>query len=352
MKKFPKLKFILPLFVFFLFSAFYFLFSGINVFAAKFYFEPIINEISAGEQFSVNLMLDTENQGINALEGKVVFFDNLELISINEGNSLISLWAVKPALTASSGESYILYSGLVPGGYQGDLSAYWQGYQPGKVFELIFKAKETGLAQINTEDAKVLLNDGKATETELSVMNYALRIIEEIRDADSDSDVPDSRFDSEAQSSSLEDRQDSGSETQYSSGGSVAQNNVVDVEPPEDFQPVITRIPEISGDKWFLVFNSQDKDSGIDHYEIQENRNQKIENKAIEDKEWAAAESPHLLNDQKLRSYVYVKAVDKASNEKITMLPPQNPLAWYEKYWVWGIIILVVFMAYAIRVII
>jgi len=40
-----------------------------------------------------------------------------------------------------------------------------------------------------------------------------------------------------------------------------------------------------------------------------------------------------------LKSYIYVKAVDKSGNERIAELPPQNPLEWYENYLIWVIII-------------
>jgi len=57
-------------------------------------------------------------------------------------------------------------------------------------------------------------------------------------------------------------------------------------------------------------------------------------------------ESPYLLKDQKLKSFIYVKAVDKAGNERIATLAPRYPLKWYEKWENWIIIIIVTFILY------
>ena len=48
--------------------------------------------------------------------------------------------------------------------------------------------------------------------------------------------------------------------------------------------------------------------------------------------EWMTAESPQILTDQKLKSFIYIKAVDKFGNERIEIIPPKNPQKWYENY--------------------
>jgi len=93
--------------------------------------------------------------------------------------------------------------------------------------------------------------------------------------------------------------------------------------------------------KYFLVFATQDKKSGIAHYEVQENRRQKIESR-----KWIETESPYILKDQELRSYIFVKAVDKAGNERIAVVEPRYPIKWYEMYEIWGIIIVMIFIGY------
>lgn len=65
--------------------------------------------------------------------------------------------------------------------------------------------------------------------------------------------------------------------------------------------------PAIFDGKYFLVFATQDKGSGISHYEVCEGGKRKC----------AIAESPYLLQNQKLNQKIFVKAVDKNGNEYI-----------------------------------
>ena len=60
-------------------------------------------------------------------------------------------------------------------------------------------------------------------------------------------------------------------------------------------------------------------------------------------------ESPYILADQELRSYIFVKAVDKDGNARVTKILPRNPLRWYKNYENWIMIILAVAVFFAIK---
>ena len=122
--------------------------------------------------------------------------------------------------------------------------------------------------------------------------------------------------------------------------------------------------PSIFEGKYFLVFATQDKGSGISHYEAVEFRSRNLEFKKLLNKalqfitnskfqildSYKTAESPYVLRDQKLRSYIYVKAVDKNGNERIITLTPQNPVFWYRDYIMLGMLLsVVVVTAHLIR---
>ena len=109
-----------------------------------------------------------------------------------------------------------------------------------------------------------------------------------------------------------------------------------DRELPESFTPLMGSNPDIFNGKYFLVFNTVDKQSGIDHYEIQESLR-----KGGDESKWIRAESPHQLSDQTLRSFIIVKAVDKAGNFRIETLSLGNPQQFYQSIMFWVIIILI-----------
>ena len=83
-----------------------------------------------------------------------------------------------------------------------------------------------------------------------------------------------------------------------------------------------------------MSFTTQDKGSGIERYEIQERRKPTIDNRS-----WIVAESPYVLNDQVLHSFIDIRAVDKAGNVRVATVPPKYPLAWYQNYKILGIIL-------------
>jgi len=275
-------------YIIFLFSTFYILNSN-HVFAAELYFGAQGKELSLENNFEIGVLLNTEGESINAIEGKVVFpTDIFEFQETREGASLISFWVKQPAFDGSG----VSFSGIVPGGYSGS-----QGY----LFSIIVKPKQLGQVTIDARESRALRNEPPGSVAQLRISPMELEIVAE-------SETPEflPPYDKEA---------------------------------PEPFTPEIAKNPNIFDGKWFLVFNTQDKGAGIDHYEVMERREYRIQNLGFRTGEWKIEESPYLLKDQRLKSYIYVKAVDKSGNERIAELPPQNPLEWYENYLIWVIII-------------
>jgi hypothetical protein len=173
--------------------------------------------------------------------------------------------------------------------------------------------KASGSSTIEIHDVKVLLNDGEGTPASIKISPFQFLISQEVPSAPQ------------------------------------MVKTVKDIDPPEDFKPEIAQSPEMFDGKYFLVFATQDKSSGIDHYEILEKEQCGSLRGLIKKEKWQVVESPYLLKDQNLRSYIFVKAIDKAGNEKVETLAPQKPLLWYENYSFLGIIILGIIVIYLIR---
>jgi len=282
------------------FSFAFFVFNFTEAEAAKLTLGSQIQEIAPGQQFQIDLLLDTENEEINAIEGKILFpEDLLELKEIRDGNSAINFWIEQPRLEK---DGIIVFSGITPGGLYGEKEL---------LFSTILQTKAEGNGTIEIRDVRALLNDGQGTSAKTTISNFQFSISKE---------VP---------------------------GFEFQVPGFKDTDPPEEFKPEIAQNPEIFDGKWFLVFATQDKGSGIDYYEVQEKREYEIKSFDLKmvypdpKSSWVRAESPYLLRDQELKSYISVKTVDKSGNERIVTLAPQNPISWHENYLIWLIIILV-----------
>ncbi len=249
-----------------------------------------IQAIGVGQQFLVDVVLDTHGESINALQGKVVFPPGvLEIREIRDGDSLVNFWIEKP----QEHNGAIVFSGITPGGYQGS---------KGLIFSAVFEAKARGSGSISIREAKVLRNDGEGTSATLTISPMRFSVSSKILA------VP-------------------------SSVGEIK-----DTQPPEEFKPEIAQDPALFEGRWFLVFATQDKGSGIDHYAVCEGNAQSC----------VTAESPYAVEHQELDQKIFVKAVDRKGNERVVMLPPKKPKSWYGNYSVWVILVLGVLIGYAL----
>jgi hypothetical protein len=254
-------------------------------------------EIKKHEFIVVPIYLDTQFEEINAVEVYVNFSDNLVFRDYLDGKSIITHWIEKPHVVEQSslhgkpvstlatkrteGSASVVFSGIVAGGISG---------RNLDLVDLIFEAKESGIARIEIdENSKVLLNDGLGTKTKLIALSQSLNILE------------------------VQGR---------------LEIKIQDNFPPEPFKIYLTKNKEIFNDKYYITFETKDKQSGIAYYEISEKPINFIflAKPDIKNLSFKKAESPYVLEDQSLRSYIVIKAVDKAGNERVKILYPQRIL--------------------------
>jgi len=245
-----------------------FVFTG-QAQAARLFFEAGKSEVGVGQEMEVILRLDTEEEIINAIEGEISLPEIISVKSIRDGNSIIALWTERPEI---SDNSTIIFSGIIPGGRQ---------TSDGEIFSLIIKTNTEGSGAISWSSARVLLHDGKGTKTEVRREALALRVDEAISITD---------FTVEA-----------------------------DLEPPEEFKLYLADDKHVFSGDYFLVFTSQDKGSGIDYYEVQETK-QKLSDEKMG--QWQITKSPYRIKDQTLEHFIYVRAVDRAGNTRVSIFEP------------------------------
>lgn len=240
--------------------------------------------IRTGDEFIVDLVL-YPNESINAIEGNLHFDSNyIELSYIRDGNSGVNFWIDKPKKT---NQSKIYFSGITPGGFVGKTN----------IFSAVFMAKKEGLSDLVLNDLKLLKNDGSGSLSSVKIVN---------------SDLVIKKGDSKSRE-----------ESSY------------DFYPPEYFNPVVSKDNSVFEGDYFVVFYTQDKDSGISHYEVREF---KYKNLSFFSK-FTRSGSPYLLKDQSLQSYIEVKSIDNYGNERLAIIPPTYPPVWYESRFILIIII-------------
>ena len=117
---------------------------------------PTSKILKIGEEFLVELKVETDFP-VNAAEANIKFpMDKLEVLEISKKDSIFSFWPEEPNIL----EDKIHFSGGLPHpGFSGT----------GKILEIKFRAKDEGMIFLNFEEGKVLADDGKGTNI-LSVL--------------------------------------------------------------------------------------------------------------------------------------------------------------------------------------
>ncbi len=255
---------------------------------AQIYFGASGKEVGANSPVFIGVFLNSDRQSLNAFEGDIVVSGDLtEISSVNEGDSIVSLWIEHPTLGADG--HTIHFSGITPGGYTGD---------QGPLFTFVAQTADQGSVQFSTKNEQLLLNDGLGTAATIRQAPMTVSITKTIPVA-----VP-----------------------------PVAEDHIA----PESFTPVFSADPNLFSGRTFVSFQTRDLLSGVDHYQLREVPPWYSLARLIGKHEWSTIQSPAVLSDQTLRSFVSLKAVDRSGNEYVTTSSPAHQIPVYEN----GILIL------------
>lgn len=258
--------------------------------------EPLVYKI--GDIVRFDIYLNTEGSFINTIDTEVSFDSkDLKFFDFGDSDSVINFWVEKKSVS-----NVINLSGIVPGGFAGE---------KGKIMSLYFETLKKGQTNITVQNSTLFLNDGEGTEEKIL-----------------------------STSSSIE------TSNEVSQNKGILKDYSQDFYPPESFSPEISRSASLYDNQWFLVFSTQDKDSGMSHYLIKEARYKPF----LFFKKWAKSASPYVLKDQSKSSFIAIKAVDKAGNEMTERLYPENLRPLIEQILVGilfaGIVLLCIFVLY------
>jgi hypothetical protein len=211
------------------------------------------------QAFSAEVMVDTGIENINALEATMHIPLGVSIDNMSSGNSAVLFWVTQPV--HDNQLQSISFSGITPGGFRGQHM----------VFTISGNFSADDLTSFTFSEVQALKSDGVGSSANVE---FSLKPTEIL----------------------------------------------VDTLPPDNFQPLIGQNDEIFDGQYFLVFTTQDKGLGVDHYEVQEGYFGTFVN----------ATSPYLLKYQSLNKKIYIKAYDKSGNKRVVVLEAKYPDKWYQ----------------------
>ncbi len=261
--------------------------STLSAHAAKVLLD--VSKNPSGTGYVLHVSLDTEGVSANAVSGVISFpSDLLKVKSIDTTSSVISLWGTQPTETKERSfnvRTQITFEGIMPGGFVGVRSPYYQGERPGKILDIELTAIGNGEAYIMFDSVRVLANDGKATPLPVTAESVTIPAV--------------------MTKTSL-----------FKDGAAKKVSTGV-------FVPFITHDQNVARGKWYLVplFTSNQKT--VKELEVAETRTSDPESIAMY--EWGTINGTYVLARQGRDRFVHVKAsYYDDTYEIVTLAPVEN----------------------------
>jgi hypothetical protein len=241
----------------------------VRVSAAKIFIDLPESPVSVGNTSLLKVMIDTEGEEINAVDGSFVYTTSKDITSLNTGGSILNLWPRKPSLQ----NGVISFTGGATSGVYGNTL---------NLFTIAIKPSSTKPITIRFEKNTAYLNDGKGTAIPVSGKTLEIPV----------------------QISGIQENE-------------LASLITEDKTPPESFKIELGNDPSISDGKYFISFFTQDRESGIARYEVIENG-----------KPLVRSGSPYVLQNQNLSGTIEVHAIDNAGNVRTQTLNLGTGISW------------------------
>lgn len=226
---------------------------------------------SLGQEFTVSVLLDTENAQINTVEGTILLSNEARVTEISGTDSLVNFWILRPTVfDRSDNNQEVRFAGSVPGGITGSGQ---------RLFSLNITSI-SGEAVLSWVSTRALLHDGQGTQTPSTGASLVLKVLPE--------------------------------------GQTLADSEkTLDTTPPVLVSLVRTKNKDLFSGQWALVFSARDSESGVAKYEVLESGNGQVSETG-----WVVAESPYLLKDQANSKTVFIRVTNNAGLSSVFSTQP------------------------------
>lgn len=238
--------------------------------AALLYIDPGVQSYGVGDTFVADVRVDNEDECVNAASVEIIYpTRSLRAVDFSRGDSIFTLWTEDPTIDTEAGR--VTFSGGVPGGYCGRI----QGDPAlsnivGKIVFTVIDATAKKADIIAMDTTRVYLHDGLGTEASLRLQSATIGLLDD----------------------------------PTLSGNEWLSEVKDDRTPPDAFTIDVESTRGVFGGRYYAVFSTVDKQSGLSHYEV------------FERGAWVQTRSPHRLYDQSL-SNIQIRAIDKAGNVRM-----------------------------------
>jgi len=139
---------------------FFFCVSAYSVDAATLRLAPDTGVYTVGTVFTVSVLLNTQNQPINAADGQLSFNPKeLQVVGVSRAASIFNLWTEEPTFSNATG--VISFGGGSPSGYRG---------VAGSIITITFRPVSAGTPKVTFTRGSTLAADGLGTNV-LTSMN-------------------------------------------------------------------------------------------------------------------------------------------------------------------------------------
>ena len=279
------------------------------VFSARLYLEPVDIELRQGETAVLSVRLDVErdvDECVNLADVVLEYPASIQPIDTSIGNSILRLWVEEPTIDRTNNR--ITFAGGIPNGYCGRIPGDPQ--LTNTLAQIVFRAPAETIADTATitfsPQTTLYLNDGFGTQIVPEAFGATIALLDEPGDVSTDPWL---------------------------------QAVEADTIPPEPFSIYLERDDAVFQGRYFIVFGTTDKQTGIASYEVMEEplADQWLFRFGAVGVPWVPARSPYVLKDQTLNSTIRVRAIDKAGNERIATFVPDPSLrqsVWMLSDWI------------------
>ena len=217
-------------------------------------------DVQEGDTVIFDVYLNSEDE-INSVEGTLIIDGDYSIKTITTAGSVFDMWPNKPSFT----DGKISFAG-------GAASSVFGNHL--KLFSIVTKVNSTEAIVFSSDNVNAFLNDGIGTKMAVNSFKKEINLPTSNREAiDKFEEIV-----------------------------------LHDQNPPVAFDVVVGRDPNSYDGKYFASFNTTDKDSGIERYEVIEN----------DVKTPILSGTTYVLQDQSLNGSLIVRAIDKAGNVQVS----------------------------------